>query len=168
MSTEPIMEFKGEYRFLSNFWIAPQVRRTLDLDYMWVTPYHPPPTHKFFCNEQWYVYHKCLHNEDRAHVLTLTKPGEIKRYGRQIDLHPLFEKFKVIIMKDGLQAKFYQNEDLKQQLIKTGYRPLIEGNNWNDTFWGVNLNPRKGPVGVGLNILGHCLMYIRATLIAKI
>jgi predicted NAD-dependent protein-ADP-ribosyltransferase YbiA (DUF1768 family) len=32
--------------------------------------------------------------------------------------------------------KFKQNLELKQKLLETGNQELIEGNTWNDTFWG--------------------------------
>ena len=60
-------------------------------------------------------------------------------------------------MEDICRAKFTQNEELKKKLIDTGDATLIEGNTWNDTFWGV-CN------GVGENNLGKILMKIREEL----
>ena len=42
-------------------------------------------------------------------------------------------------------------------LIKTGDQELIEGNYWNDTYWGVCK-------GVGQNKLGKILMRVREEL----
>ena len=47
------------------------------------------------------------------------------------------------LMERGLQEKFKDNI-LKIQLLHTGENELVEGNNWNDTFWGVY----KGPEGM--------------------
>ena len=57
-------------------------------------------------------------------------------------------------MKDGLYAKFTQNSELYNLLLSTGSSILIEGNQWQDTFWGV-VN------GEGQNNLGLLLMLLR-------
>lgn len=51
----------------------------------------------------------------------------------------------------------YQREEFKQKLISTGDKILVEGNTWNDTFWGIC-------DGKGRNLLGKALMEIRASL----
>ena len=38
-------------------------------------------------------------------------------------------------MYEVLTAKFTQHVDLRKKLIATGDAKLVEGNNWNDTFW---------------------------------
>jgi hypothetical protein len=60
------------------------------------------------------------------------------------------------ISADILAAKF-KEPWLRDQLIATGDAELIEGNTWNDTFWGV-CN------GKGSNFLGKALMDIRKKL----
>ena len=57
-------------------------------------------------------------------------------------------------MKDGLYAKFTQNSELYNLLLSTGSSIIIEGNQWQDTFWGV-VN------GEGQNNLGLLLMLLR-------
>lgn len=57
-------------------------------------------------------------------------------------------------MKDGLYAKFTQNSELYNLLLSTGSSIIIEGNLWQDTFWGV-VN------GEGQNNLGLLLMLLR-------
>jgi len=56
----------------------------------------------------------------------------------------------------GVREKFKQ-EDLKQMLLDTGDQELVEGNTWNDTFWGVCR-------GEGQNNLGKILMKVRMEL----
>ena len=56
-----------------------------------------------------------------------------------------------------VNAKFSTNESLKKRLLETGDEELIEGNTWNDTYWGVCK-------GVGLNKLGEILMRVREEL----
>ena len=65
---------------------------------------------------------------------------------------------KIDIMRQVLKSKFTQNPELKAKLIATGDAELIEGNNWNDRFWGVCR-------GVGQNHLGKLLMEVRAELV---
>ena len=60
-------------------------------------------------------------------------------------------------MFDLVLEKFKQNPELKQKLLETGNQELIEGNTWNDTFWGV-CN------GQGQNWLGKILMLARSEL----
>ena len=60
-------------------------------------------------------------------------------------------------MYDICFKKFSQSEELKKKLLDTGDQELIEGNYWNDTFWGVC-------EGKGQNHLGKILMQIREEL----
>jgi predicted NAD-dependent protein-ADP-ribosyltransferase YbiA (DUF1768 family) len=46
---------------------------------------------------------------------------------------------------------------LANALLATGQAQLVEGNTWNDTYWGVCH-------GEGLNVLGMLLMQVRADL----
>jgi predicted NAD-dependent protein-ADP-ribosyltransferase YbiA (DUF1768 family)/hypoxanthine phosphoribosyltransferase len=66
---------------------------------------------------------------------------------------PEWENIKFKIMLELLQIKF-QNPDMMQKLKDTGDKYLVEGNDWGDIFWGVDN-------GVGKNMLGLALMYIR-------
>ena len=56
------------------------------------------------------------------------------------------------------KIKFTQNPNLGKLLIETQNEEIIEGNDWDDTFWGV-CN------GEGQNNLGKILMQIRKELI---
>lgn len=66
------------------------------------------------------------------------------------------EAARLAIMKSILQAKFEQNPALMEKLKQTGNRILINGNNKQETFWGVDLYSWQGE-----NHLGKILMYIR-------
>ena len=65
----------------------------------------------------------------------------------------IFFDVKVKLMFVLVTEKFKQNPELKQKLLETGNQELIEGNTWNDTFWGV-CN------GQGQNWLGKILMLV--------
>jgi len=56
-----------------------------------------------------------------------------------------------------LQAKFTQHEDLREKLLETGNRELIEDSP-DDVFWGI------GRDGQGRNELGKALMRLRERL----
>jgi len=65
---------------------------------------------------------------------------------------------KLLIMEQLLVLKFGGSDPLlTRALMATGDAELIEGNNWNDTFWGVCNN-------TGENNLGKLLMKVRAEL----
>lgn len=60
------------------------------------------------------------------------------------------------IMESILRAKFEQNSTLMKKLIETGALVLINGNNKQETYWGVDLYSWEGQ-----NHLGKILMRIR-------
>ena len=56
----------------------------------------------------------------------------------------------------GIREKF-KHTDLKELLLSTGDQELVEGNTWNDTYWGICR-------GEGQNNLGKILMKVRMEL----
>lgn len=82
-----------------------------------------------------------------------------KRQGRQVALREDWEEVKVGLMEEVVRAKFFQNPDLGKRLLATGDTPLVEGNTWGDTCWGVDTR-----TGQGENHLGLILMKIRGEL----
>jgi ribA/ribD-fused uncharacterized protein len=140
-----IAQFRGPWRFLSNFW-ACQVNGGPLEPSLWF----PSAEH---------AYQSCK-SHDRKVWLEFTDPkltaGEAKRLGQQLVLRPDWNEVKLPIMKQILLAKFDPtvNPQLTRQLLDSGERELIEGNHWGDTFWGV-CN------GKGTNWLGKLLMEVR-------
>ena len=65
-----------------------------------------------------------------------------------------WDKIRVEEMYQIVKNKYEQNQDIKEVLLSTGERELIEGNTWGDKFWGK-------VAGVGSNFLGRILMQIR-------
>lgn len=99
----------------------------------------------------------------RFHLGTLT-PGQSKRYLRQykgpLAWHPHEDLRKLGIMEGLLRQKF-QIPDLRQRLLATAPRRLLEWNTWGDVFWGV-VSPKDQPEKwEGANHLGRLLMQIR-------
>lgn len=83
----------------------------------------------------------------------ISKKYNQKLLAGDIDIVSDFDQRKIKIMKFLVNEKF-KNPYLRQKLILTGDRELVEENNWHDTFWGV-CN------GEGENNLGKILMEIR-------
>lgn len=132
--------FKGEHRWLSNFWPA-----LVKLDgFLYPTVEHA------------YVAAKTTDPMIRKVIQTTDKPGEVKRLGRQFDLREDWHDIKLQVMEDLLWQKF-QDPVLKEQLLATGDEEIVEINTWNDTFWGQCK-------GKGQNHLGKLLMKIREAL----
>ena len=134
----PITEFKDEWRVLSDFFYC-----EVELDGVM----YPTVEHAF-------VAAKTLLPEFREAIRTSGGPGDAKRMGRQLTLRADWEDVKVDVMRDLLRQKFSDGYP-RICLLATFDRELIEGNNWNDRFWGVC-------DGEGKNMLGKLLMEIRA------
>ena len=100
--------------------------------------------------------------EEERREFTLLRPSDSKKRGSSVQLRPDWEEVKAGIMEELVRAKFTQNEELGRLLLATGKSELIEGNSWNDTFWGVDLK-----TGEGRNELGKALMKVRAELAAR-
>lgn len=68
-----------------------------------------------------------------------------------------WEKVKEEVMLTGLRAKFDQHPDLRERLLATNDRPLVEHTEY-DHYWG------DGGDATGMNRLGKLLMCVRAEL----
>lgn len=139
--TTAITGFKGEYRWLSNFWIAP-------ITYEGMTA----PT-----NEHIYQACKTLIPEERAVILSLKTPSVAKLAGKRITLRKDWELVKNVLMWELQWEKYTQHSDLRNKLKATGKAYIEETNTWGDSYWGV-CN------GVGQNRLGVILMDVRSKL----
>lgn len=92
-------------------------------------------------------------------------PRELKALGREV---PNFndeiwhqERFKIVVA--GNYYKFTQNPELKELLLKTGDRELVEASP-RDRIWGVGFgakNAGKMRHKWGLNLLGRSVMEVR-------
>ena len=137
---EPAMAiagFKGEYRWLSNFW-------PVEITYEGVV---------FPSTECAYQAAKTIDAEERRKIAAMT-PGEAKKYSRRMKIRSNWVDVKLSIMEQLLRLKFAIPE-LRQKLIDTGDVYLEETNTWGDVYFGVYK-------GVGENHLGKLLMKIRS------
>ena len=132
-----ISDFRGEYRWLSNFHLV-----EVKLDGL---PY--PST------EHAYQAAKTLDIAERLMIQALPTCGQAKRTGQRLKLRDDWEQVKVEVMLD-LQRQKYAVPYLREKLLATGDAELVEGNTWGDRFWGVCGD-------TGLNWLGRLLMQVR-------
>jgi ribA/ribD-fused uncharacterized protein len=84
-------------------------------------------------------------------------PATAKKLARSLPRRADWDTVKVPLMRTLLKEKFSQEPE-RSILLSTGDEELIEGNWWNDTFWG------QCPLGTGQNWLGRLLMEVRAEL----
>lgn len=141
MNQEPITSFTGDYRWLSNFWDSP-----IDLG----NGLHARTV------EHAYQALKAVTGIDVMTILGASTPAAAKRLGRNIRIRSDWEEIKDLVMGSLLVAKF-GHPHLREKLIATGSRELIEGNTWGDTYWGVCK-------GKGENHLGKLLMALRTVI----
>jgi ribA/ribD-fused uncharacterized protein len=143
-SEQVICSFSGENEFLSNFY-ACNIRMSGKV---------------FYSAEQAYHYHKLARLADRNEIVRLADPMKAKKFSRKCEIIPDWDAIRTGIMFMVILAKFQQNGYLMNDLVKTAPALLIEGNHWNDTYWGcVWRGDRDG--WVGENHLGRLLMIVR-------
>lgn len=141
-----INKFEMQYRFLSNFFPSD----------VWLDGYcYPTIEHAYQSAKSFdFEYKKEIRN------LPYHKAGKAKKLGADLKLKGKLRvdwyEVNLSIMEDLLRQKF-NHEAFKKLLLSTGRSELIEGNTWNDTFWGVCK-------GIGKNNLGKLLMKIRKDL----
>lgn len=129
-----IDSFQGKYRFLSNFYIEPD------------------DTHV----EGEYQSEKTIIPSEKS-KFDLVSPGLAKKLGRKVTLRKDWEVIKEKVMYDLVKRKFQDHNCLRKLLLETENAVLVEGNTWNDIFWGVCH-------GKGQNMLGKILMKVREEL----
>lgn len=144
-----ITNFKGDYAFLSNFFAAPVL-------YNGVT--YPN-------NEAAFQASKTQDLEARMKFAKMN-PSQAKYAGRRVFLRSDWEIIKLRVMYEICRNKFTANPILAEKLLATGDELLIEGNTWNDRYWGAVAS--KDPISIlayeGENWLGRILMRVREEL----
>lgn len=123
--------------------------------------------------EHWMMAQKALLFDDAEifnKIIAASKPGEVKELGRKIKS---FEekkwndnKYRIVI--EGNAHKFRQNEKLRDYLINTGDRVIVEASPV-DKIWGIGLaqdakNIEDPRTWKGENLLGFALMEVRDNL----
>jgi ribA/ribD-fused uncharacterized protein len=153
MEVPQIVSFTKNYRFLSNFSHSPFSAS------LWLGE---GPEFGFQTVEHYYQANKTINLYLAKEIIAARTPRRAKSLGRRVTLRPGWEGIKHDVMLTGVREKFKQNPELAARLVATGDATLIEGNTWNDRYWGCS--PVKGADGirwVGENYLGQMLMIVR-------
>ena len=127
----------------------------------------------FSSMEQYMMYWKavCFHDiEIASRIMKTDDVSEIKQLGRLVSEYDdnVWNGIRQIIVYEGLLAKFYQNDALKQQLKSTGNAILAECA-VKDKIWGIGVS-MQDPARFdkakwkGQNLLGYALMMVREKL----
>ncbi|WP_166830886.1 NADAR family protein [Thalassoroseus pseudoceratinae] len=106
----------------------------------------------------------------REAIIASSHPGEAKKLGRAV--HGFDEavwkqkRFEIVVA--GNLAKFSQHQDLRDFLLGTGARVLVEASP-RDRIWGIGMGERNPSATNpsewrGLNLLGFALMCVRQRL----
>lgn len=142
-----------------------------------------PQPRTFYSTEQYLMWRKAeLFGDEEAasSILSLVGPGvytpaqwnakmgEVKRMGRQVRHFDenIWKEHREDIMYDGLLLKFTQNDNLRELLLSTGDKTIVEAAP-RDRVWGVGVGVGAATDVTkwrGLNLLGKSLMRVRETL----
>jgi predicted NAD-dependent protein-ADP-ribosyltransferase YbiA (DUF1768 family) len=93
MAKSTIMQFTGEFQFLSNFYAHPD-----------------EPISAFGCVvptvEHAYQAYKAVHESEKRSILYARSPGEAKRLGRRCTMRNDWDQVKVSVMGSLVRQKF--------------------------------------------------------------
>lgn len=112
--------------------------------------------------EHYYQAAKADNAKDSEYIRSAPTPGTAKKAGRATKLRLGWDTIKLDVMRRALAYKFAPGTNEAGWLMSTDRYILIEGNNWNDRFWGCVKN--SDDEWVGENWLGWMLMAQRAYL----
>lgn len=120
--------------------------------------------------EQYMMHQKALlfGDEDIAEqIMQETNPKEQKKFGRQIQNFDkaIWDKNCLAIVYEGNLAKFKQNPELREEMLKTGNRFFVEASPV-DNIWGIGLDENAEGIDdpsywLGLNLLGQALNLVK-------
>ena len=132
---------------------------------------------RYNCAEQYMMAQKALLFEDEESykkIIASSEPKEIKALGREVKGFDSvkWDEEKNRIVREGNFAKFTQKQELRDYLVSTEGKILVEASPY-DNVWGIEmhesnsdiLNPAKWK---GQNLLGFILMDIRDEIIERI
>lgn len=117
--------------------------------------------HAYQSVEHAYQAQKTFDPQLQKAIRDCATPATAKKLARSLPRRSDWNAVKIGIMRELLREKFSQEPE-RSVLLSTGNAELVEGNWWNDQFWG------QCPVGMGENWLGRLLMEIRAELQSNI
>ncbi len=105
--------------------------------------------------------------EIRAEIIACEHPAEVKKLGRKVANFnsKIWDEQKYAIVKEANLLKFSQHADLKEFLVNTKDRVLVEASPV-DAIWGIGLaqndpDAQNPNLWQGENLLGFALMEVR-------
>ncbi|NJO88975.1 MAG: NADAR family protein [Chloroflexia bacterium] len=139
------------------------------LSQWWISSFKDK-NHEYCCTEQYMMAEKARLFDDietQNEILKSDSPGKIKALGRKVSNFNEEEwiKNRYSIVRQANVLKFSQNADLKEFLLSSGDKVIVEASPV-DSIWGIGLAkdhpdaefPEKWK---GLNLLGFALMEVR-------
>lgn len=138
---------KPEFKELSNFYPASFTLDGKD----WPTVEHYFQAMKFPNNPEY-----------QEKIRKTANPASAKKLGlsKEVPIRENWDTYRLEVMRKAIEAKFTQNEELKELLLSTGNRKLMEASP-TDIFWGIGKSKK------GQNMLGKMLMELRDRLSAE-
>lgn len=128
---------------------------------------------KYFNSEQFFMAEKARTFKDEKtlkEILEEKAPLKCKKLGRKIKGfdNELWDSLRVAAMEKACYAKFSQNCELRNKLLFTENKTLVEASPY-DKIWGIGLHWKDDRVldreeWKGRNLLGKALMKVRAQL----
>ena len=122
--------------------------------------------HVFYSAEQAYQFekaHVCRDSDRMDKIHKAKTPKEAKDIGKEVKTTSLWHRLKDDRMKEILDAKFSQNQELRKKLMATWGLYLIEGS--TDAYWGAGTRLYSKELlngnWNGLNKLGEMLVELR-------
>ena len=151
-----INRFEGRYNFLSNFYPCKIEHQGIVYNSV----------------EAFYVAMKCNSNQTfdgvyytpvdfREMIARIQNTGFVKKIGQKIKVRSDWDSKKLEFMTWAVNEKF-KDPALKEMLLMTENKQIIEGNWWHDNFYGQCSCEKCA--GKGKNHLGKLLMEIRSEL----
>jgi ribA/ribD-fused uncharacterized protein len=130
-------------------------------------------TNTFNCSEQYFMKMKqeVFDNSNHAlgeKIMNETNPIKIKKLGREVSNYneQVWNQQRYKHMYNGNYLKYSQNPELKNQLLATGSKILVEASPY-DKIWGIGWTKVSALANInswGQNLLGKVLMELRAKL----
>ena len=131
---------------------------------------------QYKCAEQYMMAQKArVFGDDEIFELILKSddPKDIKALGRKVKgfNSDLWNENKFRIVLEGNYAKFSQNEDLRDFLMSTNDKILVEASPY-DKIWGIGMRESEDGVNnpknwKGTNLLGFAIMQVRDMLMKE-
>lgn len=132
----------------------------------------PETGFEYFCSEQCFMMRKAafFHDEEIIERMKVANTAKkVKALGRKVkDFdEEAFSAVRAQLMREAVLLKFGQNPELKQMLLDTGDKTLVEASPY-DQLWGAGWDKEQCAAQPGAwpgrNLLGEVLMGVRETL----